>query len=145
MGDQEWGLLCTPGTTFWSLPPLVGCSDAVASDFRALLFNLFMVSARPFPGLRPSPRPQTCCRPCRPRCPSPGQASLAGSPRRTGDCSVEPCSSWGQAHTQGTGWGVSGGAGFHCLFAPFGVMFYKSFGPRTNMLIALNKLINLVH
>ena len=43
-------------------------------------------------------------------------------------------------HTpRGLGWGMSVGAGFHCLFSPLGVMFYKSFGPRTNMLIALNK------
>lgn len=52
----------------------------------------------------------------------------------------------GERHApRGLGWGVSGGAGFHCLFSPFGVMFYKSLGWRTNMLIVLNKLINLVH
>ena len=49
-----------PSTTFWSLPPLVGHSDAVASDFRALLFNLFMVPGSVLTRATPLP---SCPRP----------------------------------------------------------------------------------
>lgn len=115
-----------------------GRSDAVAGDFRALLLNSLLAPARSVPGLRHSLRGLDLL--CGPQCPGPARLSgTAGGRRETGDGALFLPGLLTTGAPRGPGGDRAGGAVSHCLFSPFGVMFHKSFGRTTYMLIALNK------